>query len=731
MAKPNIVVKVRRPTDEFNASDSDFEVLSDSGNENDDSVMENNYERLDDEIVDAVTLHKPPFESNNIDQNSDVTFTRDEKIVVSLNSRQITGDNFENRLEVRENREKKSLSLVMLSKEMTLLDVAVPSSADTPQNYISRSVSSNFAERLNTALMRRNAIANPDEIKHSLSSFKLCNSIKAPIPAARKMSDSVVLDRSKNLLITPEPVRKNSDSALLQPKSLIDTSSEDVSQHDEETKPTPTSRWSFYRAIGSAAVDKIRDEPITGQKSTKASTSRALDRQHSETINDFIPDKFKCYLCKSVFKDPRVLDCLHNFCYECLNQIDMNRNAAANQFWSRYSNAISDKKDTSLSGSITSGDEHSLNRSPQGSRNKRLSKVRSKSLASNRRKSSGVSFNEKPKNIVCPICGTATELPVGGLSRVPQNFLMSRQVEQAITKTGVQQVARIWCNLCSTDTIASAFCITCGYNLCNFCKEAHKRQRTSCNHEIKIFVESNKKSIKKSSESLQRTFHCPIHSNNELKIFCTNCHQVLCNDCTILLHRGHKYITLAKASKIYMKILMENLERTKPLTEYALHSKLKNNETSKKISQKCIDVQSEVEQFLSEYFQALEVHKNTLLNQIAKARENKMEVLLARQADLDRRCQEAKTAITFAEELLDQGSEIEKLSFVGILTKRLEHCQKSEPSMELKVNDSLQFLPEVKAPSNKAQNNIPLYGIITTQTASAKLCCLEKTDGLT
>lgn len=235
--------------------------------------------------------------------------------------------------------------------------------------------------------------------------------------------------------------------------------------------------------------------------------------------------------------------------------------------------------------------------------------------------------------------------------------------------------------------------------------------------------------MKGASQTTPRTFNCPIHSNNEIKIFCTNCNQVLCNDCTILLHRGHKYITLAKASKVYMKVLSDNLERTKPLTEYALHSKLKISEISKKINQKCVEVQSEVEQYLAEYFQALEVHKKTLLNQISKARENKMEVVLARQADLDRRCLEANTAISFAEELLKEGSEIEKLSFVGILNKRLEHCQKSESTMELKVNDSLQFLPEVKAPSNKAQNNIPLYGIITTQTASPKLCCLEKTDG--
>lgn len=222
-----------------------------------------------------------------------------------------------------------------------------------------------------------------------------------------------------------------------------------------------------------------------------------------------------------------------------------------------------------------------------------------------------------------------------------------------------------------------------------------------------------------------------MHISSDLKIFCTVCNQVVCNDCTILLHRTHKCITLAKANRVYMKLLNENLERTKPLTGYAFHSKVKMNEISKRINQKCEQVQNEVEIFLAEYFQALEVHRKTLFNQINRARESKMELILARQTDLERRCEEAKHAIDFTEELLNGNSDVEKLSFVGILIKRFEHCQKSQTSaIDAKVSDSLQFLPEVKAPSNKAQNNIPLYGIITTQTASAKCCCLEKTEGL-
>lgn len=38
----------------------------------------------------------------------------------------------------------------------------------------------------------------------------------------------------------------------------------------------------------------------------------------SANIRKFLDDKLKCNLCKSPFTDPRVLDCLHSFCFQCL-----------------------------------------------------------------------------------------------------------------------------------------------------------------------------------------------------------------------------------------------------------------------------------------------------------------------------------------------------------------------------------------------------------------------------
>lgn len=105
-----------------------------------------------------------------------------------------------------------------------------------------------------------------------------------------------------------------------------------------------------------------------------------------------------------------------------------------------------------------------------------------------------------------------------------------------------------------------------------------------------------------------------------------------------------------------------------------------------------------------------------------------MQSITDQQTDLEKRSNEAKTAIQFTEALLTGGSELELLTFVGILLKRFEHCQKNKAPLDPKISDHLEFLPGIKAPSTIGQNNIPLYGIIATQVAIPKLCTLDADD---
>lgn len=271
--------------------------------------------------------------------------------------------------------------------------------------------------------------------------------------------------------------------------------------------------------------------------------------------------------------------------------------------------------------------------------------------------------------------------------------------------------------------------MTCDFNLCDSCRDLHKRHAES--HDIKILLTNA--TTKKKRNSLKHvglgssssgdevgSIKCLIHVKNSLKLFCTTCRQMICSECTILIHRGHKMTSTSKASKIYIEMLKDAKDSTKPLSTYAIHSISKLNDISKKINLKCDIVENDVETFLTEYLEALEVHKTCLLTQIERCRATKMDMIHSQQLDLERRSNEAKSVITFTENLLREGSDEENLMLVSLLLRKFDECRSSKSNLDVKISDTIQFLQRVKAPINEAQKNIPLYGIITTQVAVAK-----------
>lgn len=175
-----------------------------------------------------------------------------------------------------------------------------------------------------------------------------------------------------------------------------------------------------------------------------------------------------------------------------------------------------------------------------------------------------------------------------------------------------------------------------------------------------------------------------------------------------MLHKGHKYETAAKAINHYGKVLKDSAEQTRPLCNYAEHSVEKLNETAKGINRKCDEIKTQVETFVNSYFEAIEVHRNTLLQQVHRARESKVEMILEQQLSLgkffrylgyieyilnliplsrkEKRAQDASIAIQFTQELTEMTSDVEILSFLKILLQRFEYCQQFKAPIDPKVS---------------------------------------------
>lgn len=59
------------------------------------------------------------------------------------------------------------------------------------------------------------------------------------------------------------------------------------------------------------------------------------------------------------------------------------------------------------------------------------------------------SITEKSRiSLKCPICGVRTEIAIGGVSRVPKNYLLERQLQNAIEARQTQSSANQLCSQC-------------------------------------------------------------------------------------------------------------------------------------------------------------------------------------------------------------------------------------------------------------------------------------------
>ena len=149
-------------------------------------------------------------------------------------------------------------------------------------------------------------------------------------------------------------------------------------------------------------------------------------------------------------------------------------------------------------------------------------------------------------NIRCPSCKTTTPIPEKGVEAIPQNVRLSYEAEVAMYEMKIKKEAPSECDECSrvpSHPIA-AFCCTCCTFLCKPCHEYHCISRKlALNHKVLELEEARKREI---NEELKQhnpppPIHCQEHTDMEVKFYCTTCKTLVCFQCTVIQHAGHKF----------------------------------------------------------------------------------------------------------------------------------------------------------------------------------------------
>ena len=142
-----------------------------------------------------------------------------------------------------------------------------------------------------------------------------------------------------------------------------------------------------------------------------------------------------------------------------------------------------------------------------------------------------VSFDSYVK---CNTCNKQSILPEDGVKSLPINVFAKNAIDLLIIEDSKENAVK--CTNCNDGEDAMSRCVECTEFLCFVCVTAHRRFRLTKDHRI-ILLDA----LKYDRSTVHRPVHCPLHEPELFLFFCEVCQELICKECTILKHRGHKF----------------------------------------------------------------------------------------------------------------------------------------------------------------------------------------------
>ena len=146
---------------------------------------------------------------------------------------------------------------------------------------------------------------------------------------------------------------------------------------------------------------------------------------------------------------------------------------------------------------------------------------------------------QRDQKLECPQCRCVVAVAGNDPSSLPTVFFINGLIEvYHIMKKAVSN--DFACQNCS-EAMATSFCHICSMFICASCTNAHKKMKVFEGHKTTSISEMREGASIRLSTKKTLISTCPQHDGELLKLYCFECKQLICRDCTLVEHTGHKY----------------------------------------------------------------------------------------------------------------------------------------------------------------------------------------------
>src|SRR6218665_3063701 len=303
----------------------------------------------------------------------------------------------------------------------------------------------------------------------------------------------------------------------------------------------------------------------------------------------------ECCICLKTFTDPRMLPCIHTFCFQCLNEI-VNK---------------SDKKPGDGSQCPVCRKEFTL-------------------------RNDGVQGIQK-NFFMAGMIEVRNALNLSKMTYIPCDVGLCN------TKADGSE---------SNTSKATLRCLDCRENLCEDCSKLHKAFKVSRNHKVqKIDGEVGEEEATKSFNVM----NCDIHRGKVLDYYCAKCKKVVCVSCFVESHKTHDCKDVNTVEEEFRQMIKSSADTMSTLASELLAKKGKSGSTEV-LLKKIAETEKAILQRSHELKEMIDKQTKSLLSSLDEIKNRRLKEIEASKDELDRNLVIMESFKRYCDELVSKGS---------------------------------------------------------------------------
>src|SRR6218665_340566 len=301
----------------------------------------------------------------------------------------------------------------------------------------------------------------------------------------------------------------------------------------------------------------------------------------------------ECCICLKTFTDPRMLPCIHTFCFHCLKEmVDK-----------------SDKKP---------GDE--------------------------------IQCPVCRKEFTIPndgVQGIQKNFFMAGLIEVRSSL------NQTKTTVVPCDVCKANTSVCQSNTsTATLRCLDCQENLCEDCYNMHKAFKMSRNH--KVFAIDGDVGEEEALRTFN-VMNCDDHRGKVLDYYCAECKKVVCVSCFVESHKAHDCKDVNTVEEEFRQMIKISADKMSTLAGELLAKKGESERTEDFLT-KIDEREKEILQRSYKLKEMIDIQTRSLLSSLGEIKNRRLKDIQAREYELDRNLIIVESFKSYCDELSSKGS---------------------------------------------------------------------------